>query len=163
MFKRFEGVCMERREGKISTASCIPSDKNKVSREDNLEDQRRVVENLRVQWKLLWKERFDDKIRAEGVSVSEYPSLRVEQGSIIHATRDFKALNFREIVEENLGENPDRFVQPNVNVGGWNKFIKTQIAHPNQQRKRRAETYVAQKTEVQQQSKKGGRGWLHVR
>jgi hypothetical protein len=39
-------------------------------------------------------ERFDDKTKAEGVSVANYSSLKVERGTVIHATRDFKPLNF---------------------------------------------------------------------
>ena len=72
----------------------------------------------------MWSERFDDKVRAEGVSVSNYTCLRVEQGTIIHATKDFKALNFKEILKEHLVENPDRYIEPSNSIGGWNKFIK---------------------------------------
>ena len=42
------------------------------SREDRVEEQKKLVEKLKVQWKLLWSERFDDKVRAEGVSMSDY-------------------------------------------------------------------------------------------
>lgn len=128
---------------------------------DRMEAQKQLVDELKVQWKLLWGERFDDKIRAEGVSVHDYDRLRVERGAIIHATRDFKALSFREILDQNLVENPERYIPPNVAVGGWNKFIKTNITiHRSSLRKRRADSYVPEKR-VAQQPKKGGRGWLH--
>jgi hypothetical protein len=120
-----------------------------------------LVEKLKVQWKLLWSERFNDKVRAEGVSVSDYASLSVERGTIIHATRDFKALSFKEIVEQNLVDNFDRAVQPDVDVGGWNKFVKTHIASRGSQRNKRALSHVPEK-QVVQQPKKGGRGWLHA-
>jgi len=123
--------------------------------------QKELVEKLMVQWKLLWSERFNDKVRAEGVSVSDYTSLRVERGTIIHATRDFKALNFKEILEQHIVEDPDRFVQPNVDVGGWSKFVKTKITGRELQRNERALAYVPKKQEIQQ-PKKGGRGWLHA-
>ena len=97
------------------------------SLEDRVKAQKELVEKLKVQWKLLWSERFNDKVRAEGVSVSDYASLNVERGTIIHATRDFKALSFKEILEQNVVENLDRVVQPDVDVGGWNKFVKTKI------------------------------------
>ena len=62
-------------------------------------------------------------------------------------------------------ENPDRYVQPDVNVGGWNKFIKTEITGKSA-RGSRAAAYNADKNPAKkgsrQQSKKGGRGWLHV-
>jgi len=109
----------------------------------------------------MWTERFDDKTKAEGVSITDYSQLRVEQGTIIHATKDFKALNFREILEERLVEDPDRYIEPSNTVGGWNKFIKTKITSSTSVKRKRAVQYVAEKP-VRQQPKKGGRGWLHT-
>ena len=129
-----------------------------------LEAQKKLVEELKIQWKLLWSERFDDKLRAEGVSVSNYEILRVERGLIIHATRNFKALSFKEILEQQKVENPERYIQPDIRAGGWNKFIKTEIAPQNHQRGKRAASYVAQMNSSKheaQQPRKGGRGWLH--
>lgn len=123
-------------------------------------DTKKTVEELREEWKKLWKERFDDKQKAEGVAVADYSKLFVERGTIVHATRDFKVLNFKEILDKNQVNNPDRFVEPPPEVGGWGKFIKTDITSQRSRRARRAESYVAPKKEVQQ-SKKGGRGWLH--
>jgi len=131
-----------------------------VSVEEKAKAQKELVEQLKVQWKLLWSERYDDKLRAEGISVSDYASLGIERGTIIHATRDFKALNFKEILEQNMVENIDRVVQPNVDVGGWNKFVKTNITNCAP-RKKRALAYVSEK-QVVQQPKKGRRGWLHM-
>jgi hypothetical protein len=122
--------------------------------------QKEMVENLRTEWKKLWQERFDDRQRAEGIAVADYSSLFVDRGTIIHATRDFKALNFKEILDLHQVENADRFVQPSPQVGGWSRFIKTEITTQNPQRKTRAAAYCPDKKEVQQ-SKKGGRGWLH--
>ena len=117
-----------------------------VSLEDRVKAQKELVEKLKVQWKLLWSERFNDKVRAEGVSVSDYTSLRVERGTIIHATRDFKAISFKEILDQN---------------GGWNKFVKTQITSRGSQKNKRALSDVPKK-QIVQQPKKGGRGWLHA-
>jgi hypothetical protein len=122
--------------------------------------QKEMVENLRTEWKKLWQERFDDRQRAEGIAVADYSSLFVDRGTIIHATRDFKALNFKEILDLHQVENADRFVQPSPQVGGWSRFIKTEITTQNPQRRPRAAAYCPDKKEVQQ-SKKGGRGWLH--
>ena len=58
--------------------------------------QKELVEELRIQWKRLWQERVDDKVRAEGVATADYCDLFVDQGTIIHATRDFQALNFKK-------------------------------------------------------------------
>lgn len=132
-----------------------------ASPEDKILTQKELVEQLRGQWKLLWSERFNDKLLAEDVSINEYINLRVEQGTIIHATRDFKPLNFKEILEQNMVENADRFVPPNAEEGGWNKFVKTKITSSPAKRRKRANP-SAPKKQGSQQPKKGGRGWLHA-
>jgi len=123
--------------------------------------QKELVEELKVQWKKLWQERVDDKVRAEGIAIEDYVKLFVEKGTIIHATRNFKALNFKEILEQNQVANAEQFVPPSPLVGGWTKFIRTSITIQRSQRNRRAQLYVEPKKE-KQQPKKGGRGWLHV-
>jgi hypothetical protein len=119
-----------------------------------------VVEKLKTDWKSLWKERINDQVRAEGVASTDYVSLFVERGTIVNATRDFKPLNFKEILERHEVDNPERFVPPNPHVGGWSKFIKTQITSQKRYRTKRADSYCPEKKE-KQQPKKGGRGWLH--
>jgi hypothetical protein len=122
--------------------------------------QKETVEEIRVQWRHLWQERVDDKVRAEGVASSDYSRLFVEKGTIIHATRKFNALNFREILQQNQVENAERFVPPSPQIGGWNKFVKTSICNNNLQRHKRTLLHVEPEKE-KQQLKKGGRGWLH--
>ena len=124
-------------------------------------DQKEVVEELKVEWKRLWLERFDDKVKAEGIAIQDYFSLFVDRGTVIHATRDFKALIFKEILEQHQIENADRYILPQKEVGGWNKFIKQQITSKNHSKTKRGELCEAEKKE-KQQPKKGGRGWLHV-
>jgi hypothetical protein len=121
--------------------------------------QKQLVEDLKNQWALLWAERFDDKVKAEGISVKAYEGLFVEQGTVIHATRDYKPLNFRDVLDKNLVENPDRYVAPSVHVGGWNKFIKTQIKKQYEDNK--PEVSSSKGKVAKGQAKKGGRGWLH--
>ena len=120
-----------------------------------------MVEQLKVQWRKLWQERVDDKIRAEGIATADYCDLFVEKGTIIHATKDYKALNFKEILEEHQIANVDRLIPPNPQIGGWTKFIKLNITNQRSRKKRRAELYCNEKKE-KQQPKKGGRGWLHL-
>jgi hypothetical protein len=146
---------------KLQVTNDSPQALADVSLEDRVKAQKELVEKLKVQWQLLWSERFNDKVRAEGVSVSDYASLHVERGTIIHATRDFKALSFKEILDQNMVENLDRVVQPDVHLGGWSKFVKTQITGREPQRNKRALSDVPKKRVVQQ-PKKGGRGWLHA-
>ena len=131
-----------------------------LTQKDAEEAQKEMVEEIRVQWRRLWHERFDDKVRAEGISSDDYVRLFVEKGTIIHATRKFKVLNFKEILEQNQVQNADRFVPPSPHIGGWSKFIKTSIYINQPQRHRRALLHVEPEKE-KQQAKKGGRGWLH--
>jgi hypothetical protein len=119
-----------------------------------------MVEELKLEWKKLWRERVDDKVRAEGVANSDYSSLFVEKGTIIHATRDFKALAFREILDQHQIANGDRFTVPSPYIGGWTKFFKTQIKNQSPQRIRHAPYYEDRKE--RQHLKKRGRGWLHI-
>ncbi len=121
--------------------------------------QKQFVMQLRSEWNSLWSEQFDDKIKAEGISARDYNQLRVDKGTVIHATRDFKALSFKEILEEQMDENPDQFMNQNESIGGLNKFIKTHIVHRSTKRSDAGFT-DSEKNEVQQR-KKGGRGWLH--
>jgi hypothetical protein len=123
--------------------------------------QKQLVEELKAEWKLLWSERFNDKIRAEDISINDYERLFVGQGTVIHATKDFKALNFKQILEQHLVENPERYIPSDANVGGWKKFIKTEITTSKPKQTKRATTYVPKKPKGQQ-PKKGGRGWLHT-
>lgn len=126
------------------------------------EAQKQLINELKSQWKLLWIERFHDRVRAEGVSINDYAILDVEKGTIIHATKDFKILNLKQILEKYKIQNAERYIQPDVNVGGWNKFIKTEI-NGKTKKSKRADAYAADKflPKKNQQAKKGGRGWLH--
>jgi hypothetical protein len=144
--------------------SCPPEASVNESYERRVADQKKLVETLKAQWKLLWSERFDDKEKAEGISVRDYDILLVERGLIIRATRNFKALNFREILEQKIVENPERYIAPDVHVGGWNKFIKKEISHNRVHKSKHVTSYSFEKGTGKRkgrQPKKGGRGWLH--
>ena len=122
--------------------------------------QKAVVEELKTQWKRLWQERLDDKVRAEGVAINDYSSLFVERGTVIHATKNYKPLNLREIIQQHEISNPDRYVPPSPQVGGLTKFIKTNIINKYSQKKKRKNFYCTKQSK-NQQPKKSGRGWLH--
>jgi hypothetical protein len=132
--------------------------------ESTAEAQKKMVEEIKVQWKLLWSQRFNDKVRAEGISVSDYAILHVERGTIIHATRDFKALSFKEILEKNMIDNSNNFNEPDVHTGGWNKFIKTEITNRKLKKSNQAALFPQEtrKNTALKQQKKSGRGWLHT-
>lgn len=129
-------------------------------------DHKELVDKLKVEWKRLWRERVDDKLKAEGIAINDYYSLFVDKGTIIHATRDFKALNFKDILKQYQIDNKERFIQPSPQVGGWNKFVKAKITNQNTQREKseymkKCSNTAYESKKANQQSKKGGRGWLH--
>jgi hypothetical protein len=124
-----------------------------------------IVEELKEQWRKLWGKRIDDKVRAEGIANEDFSKLFVDKGTVIFATRSFKMLSFREILELHKLVDIDRFVPPNPQVGGWGKFIRTVIANQkSSSRVRQARQYLDEKKQKKQkqQLKKGGRGWLHL-
>jgi hypothetical protein len=120
-----------------------------------------IVEELRKEWKTLWWERIDDKVRAEGIADKDYNDLFVERGTVIFATRKFRMLSFREILQLHGLIDIERIVGPHPSVGGWGKFIRTVIAsqQPSKRKKRARQYFEGEKQK--QQLKKGGRGWLH--
>jgi hypothetical protein len=124
--------------------------------------QNTFVDELRVEWKRLWNERLNDKVRAEGIAVEDYSSLFIDKGTVIHATRDFKVLNFKEILRQHEVENPERYIQPNPTVGGWNKFVKDNITKQSPRKKHASEELPVKDRKEKAQQKKSGRGWLHM-
>jgi len=109
----------------------------------------------------MWRERIDDKLLAEGIANKDYSILFVDRGTVIIATRDYKPLNFREIVESYKIPYPERIIQPHPSVGGWGKFIRTVITNRKAKKRRRHREYAEDANRRGQQLKKGGRGWLH--
>jgi hypothetical protein len=125
--------------------------------------QKEYVDELRDEWKRLWSERLNDKVRAEGIAVDNYDSLFIDRGTIIHATRDFKVLNFKDILKQHEVENAERYIPPDPTVGGWNKFVKDNITKQPPRKKRAVEEELRIKSQKDKpQPKKGGRGWLHM-
>lgn len=120
-----------------------------------------IVEELREQWKKLWWERIDDKVRAEGIANRDFSMLFIDKGTVIFATRDFRQLSFREILQQHELVDVDRVLPPSPSVGGWGKFVRTMIV--NRKSSGRADQMRKQLEDEkqQQQLKKGGRGWLH--
>lgn len=125
------------------------------------EDTKEIVEELKEQWKKLWLDRIDDKVRAEGIANKDFSMLFVEKGTVIFATRNFKMPSFREILELHKVVDIDRIIPPNPQIGGWRKFIRTVIANKNSSdRVKQTRQYLESKKQ-KQQLKKSGRGWLH--
>ena len=121
-----------------------------------------LVEELRKEWKTLWRERIDDKVRAEGIADKDYTMLFMERGTVIFATRKFKMLSFREILQLHGLVDVDRVIGPHPSVGGWGKFIRTFIASQQSSKRRKRSRQYFEEERRKQQLKKGGRGWLHL-
>ena len=120
------------------------------------------VEDVKVEWRLLWRDRIDDKVRAEGIANRDYSLLFVDRGTVIVATRDFKPLNFKEILRLHGVQDTKRFVPPPPSVGGWGKFART-VLNRQKRFRRWKKSAPDRKREKNLQLKKGGRGWLHYR
>jgi hypothetical protein len=124
-------------------------------------EEKKTVEELKAEWKRLWRERFDDHVRAEGIAREEYSQVFVERGTVILATRNFKLMSFREVLEKHGIIDVHRYVS-DPRVGGWGKFIRATF--PTQKASnhiKRAASYVPEPNE-KQHLKKGGRGWVHL-
>jgi len=119
------------------------------------------VDELRTDWKDLWRNRLDDKVRAEGIAKQDYLKLFVERGTVIMATRDFKPLEFFDIVKEYLEFDAEKAVPPNSTIGGWGKFIRNNMRKQKKTTRRFSPPKPTRKKG--QQQKKGGRGWLHAK
>ncbi len=114
--------------------------------------------DVRSEWCSMWKDRFDDKTRAESVAINKYPLIMVDHGQIVSATRDAKTPTYREIVDYWTAKG--KAYSPPPTLGGWRKFAREKLRKAREQemtdRKNRKRAGGSQ-----QPSKKGGRGWLH--
>jgi len=119
-----------------------------------------LVNNVREEWRLLWRDRIDDKVRAEGMANKDFSLLFVERGTVIVATRDFKLLDLKEILRLHEVENFERLIPPHPSVGGWGKFARTVINKQKRARKWKG-PLPRRNHDKNLQPKKGGRGWLH--
>jgi len=118
------------------------------------------ADEVKAEWKRLWRSRVDDKDRAEGVANELFPLIFVERGTVIVATRDFRPLNLKEILSAYKFKDVNRLVGQNPSVGGMAKFAKAVLN--KQYRFRRLPRLIDRSTPAKvQQLKQGGRGWLH--
>jgi len=116
---------------------------------------------LKEEWRLLWRERFDDRVRAEGVAIRDYPLVFMDRGFVIFASRDAKAPCFSEVVE--FWASQGLVYASDPNVGGWGKFVRTELKKVVHSRARMFGDGKPPRKGEKQQLKKGGRGWLHIR
>lgn len=128
----------------------------------SFDEKKQLLDELRKEWRMMWWERIDDRVRAEGISDKDYSKLFVEQGTVIIATRRFTPPDFYEILQRHIMCDVSEVVPPLPSVGGWRKFVRTTLKdqQPHTGRRRRSAPPEIRQKKSQQQ-KKGGRGWLH--
>ena len=135
----------------------------------NAVEWKAFIEELKRQWRLLWRERIDDKARAEGIASTDFELLFVDRGTVIVATRSFKPLNFKKIMEqyETPYEVKAQQETPSPQVGGWRKFGKKIAAMRREGEGRSREAWFKDDSKGGRkqglQLKQGGRGWLHIK
>ena len=113
---------------------------------------------LKADWARLWMTKGEDEVRAEGFSLKDFERLFVDKGEIIHATRDFKPISFREIFEKHVGSEAAGRVDVDPKAGGWGKFVRENFPVKTKPAKRERPTI---KSDLSQQQRKDGRGWLN--
>jgi hypothetical protein len=121
-----------------------------------------LVDDVKAEWKMLWRDRYDDKVKAEAMANRDFSLLFVERGTVIVATRAFKPLDLRSILECHKVDDVNRVVSPHPSVGGWGKFSRTVLTKQSRARVYKQSVPCRSHTE-NLQVKKGGRGWLHRR
>jgi len=147
---------MEQPESRSEDANVLPPEADDTM---GFSEWKLFVEELRKQWKSLWWTRIDDEERAEGIASEEFPKLFTEKGTIIVATKDYKAPSFHEILTRHMPESIADQINPGPYFGGLGKFIREMIL--GSRRVGRRELPPKPKRPENGQRKHGGRGWVH--
>jgi len=131
------------------------------------EEWRDMVETVRARWRTMWRERIEDKERAEGVANQDFPTLFVERGTVIVASRDYRPPDFEEIVEQHRLEALPSGERPlSLAGGGYGKLIRDVIVKQPRygltNRRRKLMRREPEQAKKGHPLKKGGRGWLHA-
>jgi hypothetical protein len=125
------------------------------------------VDELKQQWRTLWRERINDRVRAEGISNKDFNLLFVDRGTVIVATKCYKPPDFKDILEQYGApyEVKTEQDQPSPEVGGWRKFGRgiAAVRGRRTQKQRFDWSRECRGKAPKGQLKKGGRGWLHVK
>lgn len=88
---------------------------------------REFIRSLREDWKELWRTKFNDEYRAEGVATKNFIRLFVDRGEVIVATRDYRPPNFHEILKAYMPQYFADTLNPTPAQGGWGKFIREYV------------------------------------
>ena len=108
----------------------------------------------------MWRERFDDRVRAEGISTKDYSLIFMGRGDVVFASRQAKLPNLSEVMDYWASEG--KIYAPSPSEGGWGRFIRTYVQRDAHSRARKFREQVVEEKKAGSQLKKCGRGWLHL-
>ena len=117
-------------------------------------------QKVKEEWSSMWRERFDDRVKAEGIATKDYAHLFMERGFVVFASREARMPNLSEIMDYWASEG--KIYAPSSSEGGWGRFIRAHMRKDAHFRARAFRGEVADDKKAKPQLKKGGRGWLHV-
>lgn len=121
------------------------------------------LEDVKAEWKMLWQNRIEDKVRAEGIAKRTYALLCVDQGTVIAATRDYKPLDLKEILKSYGKHNNELIETPNPAVGGYGKFARTVLNKQKRYKQWKENPVIkTKKGKKNLPQKKNRKGWLHI-
>jgi hypothetical protein len=127
------------------------------------ENVKKFTEELRKEWKTMWRSKIDDKIKAESIADKTYEGLFMDRGTIIFASKDCNPPNFKEILKKHLSSYWVERYNPHPAMGGIHKFIRQTKMQNSKTTKRKKETCLAlKKMKNGGQLKKKGKGWLNL-
>jgi len=120
------------------------------------------LDDVIEEWKALWRDRCDDKVKAEAIASRDFSLLCIEKGTVIAASRAFKPLDLRSILKGHESDHASNVVPAHPSLGGWGKFARTVLIKQSRARVRKGSSQKRSRDRVLQR-KKGGRDWLHRR
>ena len=126
------------------------------------EEKKEFISELKQEWKLMWASRFDDKVLAESIADKTYDRLFVERGTVLFATRNYRPLEFRSVLEKYISSYDIDLLSPSPAKGGIRKFIREYITPNKPGRKSEEESYARKERAKRHQSEQCRRGWLHM-
>lgn len=119
-----------------------------------------LLDDVIEEWKALWRDRCDDKVKAEAMANRDFSLLSIERGTVIAAPRGFKPLDLRSILKTHRADDMKHVVSLHPSIGGWAKFARSVLIKQSRARVCKP-NLEKQSREKHLQRKKGGRGWLH--
>ena len=114
------------------------------------------------EWKALWRDRCDDRVKAEAMANRDFSLLCIERGTVIAASRAFKPLDLRSILKNHASDDAGNVVPTHPSLGGWGKFVRNVLSKQSRVRVgKRSSRSRGRRGNLQRT--KSGRGWLHRR